>query len=625
MGTVVVDEVKMIADESRGANLEFLLTLLRMRRKDGIEPQLIALSAVIGDTNGLERWLGARLLRRKERPVQLDEGILLADGRYRYMDSAGQEQMIGPIIQREYRKNSSQDWIVPLVRRLVGEGKQVIVFREIKGEARGCAGYLAEALGLPPAQAALDSLPRTESSVASRALRESLAQGVAFHTADLDRDSRLVVEEQFRERDSTLRIIAATTTLAMGVNTPAEAVVIAGLMHPGNKPYSIAEYKNIIGRAGRLGFSEKGTSYLLALDAREEHNCWNRYIMGTPEDLESRFVAEGTDPRTLILRVLASARSSKVKGIPGADVIDFLDGSFGAFQKRLAADNWLWDRAGLSAALGDLERHRLVQTGENGFYHLTPLGRFAGEAGVQVESIIRLVAALTPISASEISDPVLITAAQLTVELDDVLFPMNKKSKEKEPQTWFRTLHAQGISSALQYTLRKYVSDEHTGTMRAKKAAACLFWITQTSMEEIERALTQHGGAYDGAAGSVRTVSFRTCDLLPAVARVATFINPQIDLADRVSRLLVRLELGVPGGAVAIARHAGARLDRGDYQDLVKANLNTEDAIEVAGEDAILACVGGDKDKARTVREAAAAIRDEPQQEPAPVLPDYEP
>src|SRR6266849_4991413 len=201
LGTVIIDEVQMIADASRGANLEFLLTLLRMRRKAGVEPQLIALSAVIGDTNGLERWLGGRLLRRTERPVPLDEGILLGDGRFRYVDAAGEEQVTGPIVAREPRKNTSQDWIVPLVRKLVGEGKQVIAFRETKGEARGCAGYLAESLGLPAAQVALDALPGADPSTASRALRECLRHGVAFHTANLDRDERLVVEEQFRVPD----------------------------------------------------------------------------------------------------------------------------------------------------------------------------------------------------------------------------------------------------------------------------------------------------------------------------------------------------------------------------------------------------------------------------------------
>lgn len=182
----------------------------------------------------------------------------------------------------------------------------------------------------------------------------------------------------------------------------------------------------------------------------------------------------------------------------------------------------------------------------------------------------------------------------------------------------------QGIPPALQQALRRYATDEHTGTLRAKKASACLFWISQTAMAEIEKALTQHGGGFDGAAGPVRSVSSRSCDLLPAVARVATIIHPQIELADRVARLLVRLELGVSGGAVAVARRAGTRLARADYQDLVKAGLTTADAIDAADDDAILGCVGGDKEKARIVREAASGIRNEPDVEVAPVLPSYE-
>ena len=35
---------------------------------------------------------------------------------------------------------------------------------------------------------------------------------------------------------------------------------------------------------------------------------WNRYLIGKPEDLVSRFLDSGTDPRSLIVRVLVSAR-----------------------------------------------------------------------------------------------------------------------------------------------------------------------------------------------------------------------------------------------------------------------------------------------------------------------------
>jgi hypothetical protein len=395
-------------------------------------------------------------------------------------------------------------------------------------------------------------------------------------------------------------------------------------MHPGEQPYSVAEYKNIVGRAGRLGFSARGTSYLLATDPLEVHSAWNRYVTGRPEDLLSRFVAEGTDPRTLILRVLAAARNASVKGVPANDIIGFLEGSFGAFQKRLSAENWAWDRGQLSAALNELAEHRLVEAADGERYHLTELGRFAGEAGVQVESIVRVVEALNALSAADINDPTLIATTQLTAELDELPFPLNRKSTQKEPQTWFNALSQQGICGSLLQTLRRFVGDQHTATLRAKKAAGCLFWVSAMPINQIEMALTQHGGAFDGAAGPVRSVSARTCDLLPAVARVATILHPELDLTERVPRLLVRLELGVVSAAVPLGRHAGARLGRGDYQELVKASLTTPDAMEAVGEEELLTCVGGDPEKAQAVRDAAAAIRAEPPTSPAIALPDYE-
>lgn len=139
---MVVDEVQMIADRSRGANLEFLLTLVRMRRREGIEPQVIALSAVIGETHGFKRWLGARLLRRIERPVPLYEGLILWDGRRRYIDATtGHEVENDPVILPQWSgKNSSQDIIIPIVRKLVDDGQQIIVFRETRGCVKGPSG-----------------------------------------------------------------------------------------------------------------------------------------------------------------------------------------------------------------------------------------------------------------------------------------------------------------------------------------------------------------------------------------------------------------------------------------------------------------------------------------------------
>ena len=623
VGTVVVDEVQMIADRSRGANLEFVLTLLRMRRRAGAEPQVIALSAVIGETNGLERWLAARLLRRTERPVPLDEGVLRADGRFRFIDGSGTEQLTEPIIRPEFRKGSSQDLVIPLLRKLVGEGKQVIVFRETKGEARGCANYLAESLGLPAATDALAALPSADPSLASGELREALRHGVAFHTTDLDRDEKLVVEEHFRVPGTTLRVIAATTTLAMGVNTPAEAVVVAGLEHP-DGPYSVAEYKNIIGRAGRLGYAEHGTSYVIALDPSQENYYWNRYVAGVPEDLRSRFIAEDTDPRTLILRVLAAARRAGVNSVPQDDIIDFLEGSFGAFQSRHRAANWNWDRQQIAGALAELASHKLVEPTDDGNYHLTPLGRFAGRAGVEVESILRLVGALSPLTAEQITDPALIAAAQLTVELDQQSFSINKKGAQKEAQSWFTELRKQNIPAPLLNSLHRSVVEAHVPALRAKKAAACLLWISGCAMTDIEAILTRHGRKFDGAAGAVRGAASRTGDLLPAVTQVAAILHPDLDLGNRLARLLTRLEVGVSAAAVEIAQFAGPRLSPGDYQLLVKAGLGTAEAAESADDETLAACLGGNAERFEIVREAARTFREQGPGDALPEFPAYE-
>ena len=622
VGTIVIDEVQMIADESRGANLEFIMTLLRMRRLDGLEPQVIALSAVIGDTNGLERWLGGRLLRRVERPVPLDEGVVCSDGRFRYLDGdTGQERALERYIQPLYGEGKHRDWVIPLVRRLIQEGKQVIVFRETTGETRHGAQYLAEALGLPSANEALADLPAEDPSQASGHLRQVLSRGVAFHNSHLDREERRVIEEHFRRRDTRLRVIVATTTLAMGVNTPASAVVIVGLEHPGPKAYSVAEYKNLVGRAGRLGYAERGASYLIATSPHEEHQYWQHYISAAPEDLVSRFL--NADPRTLIIRVLVAAGRAG-GGVSGDEIIEFLESSFGVFQMKQAGGGG-WDRHGLERALDDLARHGLVERGEGGRFHLTALGRLAGESAVEVETLIRAVDCLRALRAEEVTDPALIAIAQTSVELDAVYLPVNKKSTQKEPQHWMGELQRQGISRTILANLQRNVTEKMQDTVRAKKAVVCLYYVSGMGMEEIERAMSQFGGAFDGAAGPIRSVTARTCDVLPMIARAAEVLHAGIDLQQRTARLLLRLDLGIQGAAVDLARFAGRALDRADYRRLCEARLTEREALTGADDGALLRLLGNDVRKVVVMREALERWRvARPPAPPAALLPAYQ-
>ncbi|MCY6493887.1 DEAD/DEAH box helicase [Leptolyngbya sp. GGD] len=610
VGTVIVDEVQMVADDSRGVNLEFILTLLKIRRKQGIEPQIITLSAVIGETNGLERWLGAQLLRYTMRPVPLDEGILLADGRFRFIDGiSGQEQITEPLFTPEYRKGRSQDWIIPLVQKLVSEGQQVIVFRETKGEARGCALYLARELGLSSAQATLDTLPTGDASRASQDLALALQGGVAFHTSELAPEERRVIEEQFRADSSSIRVIAATTTLAMGVNTPAYSVVIVGLQHPigggAFTPYSVAEYKNLVGRAGRQGYTDRGTSYLLALTPHDAHYYWTQYVKGSPENIASRFLNAETDPRSLIIRVLAAVQQLTKQGVFANEIIEFLESSFGAFQQMQVAPCWSWNRIEMVKALEDLLRHQLVEKDANDHYYLTEIGQLAGQSGVEVESIIRIVDCLSPLNPDSINDPTLLATTQMTVELDQVLFPINKRSTNKEPHAWKQMLMGQDVPEKMIASLTQRNSNPHQGTLRAKKAIACLLFITPRTILEIETMLTQFGGATGGAAGAIREVTARTCDLLPLVVQIAGILHPTIsDLDRRLSRLLIRLTLGIPSTAVDVAQVAGSKLTRADYLQLCNSSYISIDKIESSGDDMLLPLINQDVDKLAVLRQA---------------------
>jgi hypothetical protein len=406
----------------------------------------------------------------------------------------------------------------------------------------------------------------------------------------------------------------------MGINTPAAAVIVVGLEHPGQVPYSVAEYKNLVGRAGRLGHAEHGTSYLLALDDLQEHDFWQRYIRGVPEDLRSRFLETGTDPRTLIVRVLVVARRAG-EDVSAEEIIEFLEASFGAFQEVQRNGRWQWSRADLAAALDELARHGLLEGQSDGKYKLTPLGQLAGRGLCEVGSVVRLVDCLRPLAPAEISDPALIAAAQTTVELDDVLFPINKKSTQKEPQAWAQELRGQRVPGHIFSCLQRGIAELYEGTLRAKKAVACLLYVSGRPMADIERVLTQFGGAFGGAAGPIRAVAARTCDVLPTAAEIAEILHPGLDLAERVSRLLVRLDLGIAGAAVDLARQARGQLSRSDYGRLVAARLVSSTDIQTADDAAILGCVDDDKAKLIIVRDAAEAISEQERRRAAPKAP----
>lgn len=74
VNTIIIDEIHLLNDVSRGPTLEILITALKQ-----IIPksQLIGLSATIGNPIELASWLDATLIEDDWRPVPLKKGTLL--------------------------------------------------------------------------------------------------------------------------------------------------------------------------------------------------------------------------------------------------------------------------------------------------------------------------------------------------------------------------------------------------------------------------------------------------------------------------------------------------------------------------------------------------------------------
>jgi helicase len=79
---LIVDEVHLMNDPSRGPTLEVIMIIARQLLKN---VQIVALSATVGNPEQMAGWLGAELVVDSWRPVELKHGIYY-DGKIEYMN-----------------------------------------------------------------------------------------------------------------------------------------------------------------------------------------------------------------------------------------------------------------------------------------------------------------------------------------------------------------------------------------------------------------------------------------------------------------------------------------------------------------------------------------------------------
>ena len=267
LGLVILDELQMIEDDSRGRTVELLLLQLRRhQRRDGW-PQLIVLCAEVEDLSRIGEWLGLTPVGPGARPVPLREGVLSPDGLWRTrhpvtgadetMQLPGMPEPVAAGRDVYFDDAHRAHTAVTAARMMVDAGKQVLLFATTRPGAMRLAKWLAEDLRLGPVRDIVDPLSALapgEGHLANDRLLWCAQRGVAFHIADLEPKERHLVEAAFRS--GQLRVLAATTTMAMGVNSKTDAVIIVdATFYQGHgrpeRDLRLSEYRNMGGRAGK--------------------------------------------------------------------------------------------------------------------------------------------------------------------------------------------------------------------------------------------------------------------------------------------------------------------------------------------------------------------------------------
>jgi helicase len=570
LGLVVLDEAQFVTDPGRGISVELLLTLLLAGKARGVTPQIIALSAVIGGVNSFDEWLGSRTLVWTKRPVPLTEGVMDRQGIFQSLDSTGAETQTQLLpahsIRQRKDKASAQDVIVPLVQSLVKADEKVLIFRNTRGPAEGCAAYLANELGQPAAAEAIAELSSHDISSSGGRLRECLSGGTAFHNSNLTRDERIIVERSFRDRKGGVKVLAATTTLAAGINTPASTVILAEQEFKGEdgRSFTVAEYKNMAGRAGRLGFNETGKAVILAETSMQRRELFNRYVRGTPEPIKSSF--SDHDFRTWVIRLL-----SQVKAVRETDVPHLLASTYGGFLEQKANASWrenterrIREIIDQFLKLGLLER-------QDERVQLTLLGRACGQSSLAFDSSMRLIEAIRSTSAQQLSAFQFIGLLQLLPEADNLYTPVRKRARTEGARVNDARMR---FGDAVVRVLQSWVGNEFAFWARCKRAAILADWMEGVSIQNIEqRYSVPFGGQVQ--SGDIQRFADATRFHLRSAHQILSALlsmTPERELEfDTVAR---RLELGVPPELIPFME-APFSLSRGESLALASAGINS--------------------------------------------------
>jgi helicase len=294
---VICDEAHLIGDTSRGVRLEGLLSRFRLQQESGHRLRIVLLSAALDDTLALQCWMKIAddaVTRDHWRATARRVAIWHAGGQLRWYfgdeklrpTAAQSTSMLGERYLRwpEPQLQPTEHWVAMqqgekrvqqniafLTRQIVEDyGGPILAVCATRRGARQLAMVIGTDLPLSEADMTI------RASIIERIEREHrfllpicdlLRRGIAWHHAGLPTAIRESIEEAIKCGE--IQIVAATTTLAEGVDFPFRFTILADWLHWKDgenglqqEPMSPWLFRNIAGRCGRAGQWTEGDTII---------------------------------------------------------------------------------------------------------------------------------------------------------------------------------------------------------------------------------------------------------------------------------------------------------------------------------------------------------------------------
>lgn len=311
LGMVVIDELHMIGDGTgRGATLESLIMKCKIAAfKHNPTFRMLGMSATLSNFDDLAKFMEAEVVKDKFRPVELKEYIKLERDLYDATTVTTRKICYKDMPRvKQYPDNPSDcDGLDSLVSEVIPE-KSCLVFCSTKKHCENVASFLTTAFlktkrlrchRTKEKDQAIAEIQRSNEGSICPVLLRTIPSGIAYHHSGLTPDEREVIESSFLK--GIISCIVCTSTLAAGVNLPAERVIIRE-PYVGREFLTKSQYQQICGRAGRAGMSESGQSILMV--ARKDHEKVKNLIESPVPSCSGSLLERLNDFAALLLNFL---------------------------------------------------------------------------------------------------------------------------------------------------------------------------------------------------------------------------------------------------------------------------------------------------------------------------------